>query len=58
MSSSLPDGRALVISDLTLFFRRWKHAASCHKGSRIEGETDIFVEDVFHAEAIRTRSTE
>jgi hypothetical protein len=24
---------------------RWKHAAQCHKGSAIEGETDIHVED-------------
>ncbi|KAH8105452.1 hypothetical protein BXZ70DRAFT_527243 [Cristinia sonorae] len=26
-------------------FCRWKHAASCHRGSNIPGETNIFVED-------------
>lgn len=24
---------------------RWKHAATCHQGSTIEGECDVFVED-------------
>ncbi|EIW52808.1 uncharacterized protein TRAVEDRAFT_78296, partial [Trametes versicolor FP-101664 SS1] len=23
----------------------WKHAATCHQGSTIEGECDVFVED-------------
>ena len=25
--------------------KRWKHAATCHQGSTIEGEGDVFVED-------------
>lgn len=24
---------------------RWKHAATCHRESRLEGEGDIFLED-------------
>lgn len=24
---------------------RWKHAATCHRESRLEGERDIFLED-------------
>ena len=24
---------------------RWKHAASCHQGSTLDGECDVFVED-------------
>lgn len=24
---------------------RWKHAASCHQGSTLDGESDVFVED-------------
>ncbi|KAI9058903.1 hypothetical protein FKP32DRAFT_1580883, partial [Trametes sanguinea] len=26
----------------------WKHAAACHQGSTVEGECDVFVEDVVY----------
>ena len=36
---------------------RWKHAASCHQGSTLDGECDVFVEDsVF--EQIRAETTQ
>jgi hypothetical protein len=31
----------------------WKHAATCHHGSTIEGEHDVFAEDNFYQEIIR-----
>ena len=34
---------------------RWKHAAACHQGSTIPGETDVFVEDAVYA-AVREAS--
>ena len=34
---------------------RWKHAAACHQGSTILGETDVFVEDAVYA-AVREAS--
>ncbi len=38
------------IVGLIFVTRRWKHAATCHQGSTIDGECDIFVEDdVFRA---------
>ena len=37
-----------MIRDLA--WRRWKHAATCHQGSTIDGEADVFAEDeVFRA---------
>lgn len=38
---------------LTFIDNRWKHAATCHHGSTIEGERDVFVEDNFYQETVR-----
>lgn len=41
--------RALVASCAsTLTLHRWKHAAACHQGSIIEGESDVYVTDAIH----------
>ncbi|KAH9840735.1 uncharacterized protein C8Q71DRAFT_740957 [Rhodofomes roseus] len=31
----------------------WKHAAACHQGSTVEGETDIYIEDDIYRAAVQ-----